>query len=482
MPARTVSRRQIIGFAAAACGTMGLTGCGMATSLVATNHVPSALIIAGISSRSWTDAIQHAWEGSRPDFRLAFRPRSTCGQDADLAVMREADVLQIDSLSGTGLTVTVSGPTGQKTSPFQNLSEALGPILRTANFNAKALLPGAVAAFADFKGNLAAFPLMLGEVQCYINQTALADMGLPTALPWTIERMETAVIVARQQNATSHSPLVVGCGWSDVNMWSAWVKALGGSVTWRVGGVDLRGSIEATRRLVSFAQVARWDPFPTFRSGTPAGDFVQYGFARGAADALFAFTTPTYFSGLPRSGLNSHVAGSTTLKPLLAGSGTLHTVPFPSSYGASPAPAVDAVGLVLTASSTRGALAAQFMSWLYEPAQQRLLAGIGFPPVVSDPDTQAYWIRLQGDSALTTGGWFDPSRYWDVVPLMPAEDLGSWTSAVTSTQGPGGVVIHDFGLVCTEMYRGQDVAHAMATFQKALDIGILPLPEPNCQT
>ena len=422
--------------------------------------------------------MQHAWQASSPAFDIQFRGETACGAGVDLSVIRESDVLYTDALSGTGIVLTVNGSNGQQSSPFQNLSLALGPQLHAANFSAKDLVPGAVSAFSDFKGRLAAFPLLLAEVQFYVNPRALAPTGLTAPGPWTVARLEEAIRAVGAHQPTSRVPLVVGIGWADVNVWASWVQGSGGLIGWKIEAVDLTGAVAPTEALVRLAQRARWDPFPTFAAGTPAGDFVRYGFARSAADAVFALAEPPYLTGMVRGGLSSHRTGSATpVQSAISGSGVVR-IPFPTFGTGAPAPGVDAVGLALSSSSTHGTLAAEFMTWLYAPPQQRLLAGLGFPPLTGDANTQAYWAQLAGKSG-SASGWFDPNRYWDVLPQVPAEDLGSWTSSITSVNSAG-VQVEDFGLTCQAMYRGQDVKTAMATFQRALDQAPLPFPAVAC--
>lgn len=276
---------------------------------------------------------------------------------------------------------------------------ALGPILTAQNFNAQTLMPNAVAAYRDGSA-LRGLPLIVGEWQFYTNPTALHKLGIRPPAAWTWRTMLHALDVAVAKGASATSVLVAGTGWGEYALWGALVLGLGGSLT-SAGALDLSGAVAATTHLAAVARHAGWHPDPQSNPDNgPWWDFYLSGFSGAAGSALFAFLQPMriYPGSVP---------------PALA---HLPTVAFPRLPVRPVVPAYRGSGLAISPDCRRPELAGAVLAWLYQPAQQRLLASRGWPPVVL-PVARKVWPRV--DAALPAF-WakFDPARYVDVFYLL----------------------------------------------------------------
>jgi|GEM_PF-2045201 len=455
------SRRRVLSLAAA--WSVSASGCALLGARPAADATRATLVVAGPPWPDWTLALRHAWRTGGHAFDLTFAVPGSCDPAAlDLFPVREVGVRDTNALSGSGLSVTAAGVRG---TAYRNLSDALGPEIKLGNLRTAELVPDALQAFSDARGRLAAFPLALGELQFYTHGHAVAAAGGSPSAPWSWGAVERTVAAARAATPTGAAPLIVGWGWADVRLWTAAVSGFGGHIVWKQGAVDLSGAQAATVRLVALARAARWNPAPTFRPGTPEYTFVRRGFTGAAGAALFAFASPPVLAGVARDGFDAAIAGQTHLSA--PGIGDAKAADFPAFPGANPWPAVDPVGLATTQSSRHVPEAVAFMAWYYAPAQQALLARLGYPPMVTTPSVQAAWTRAQPGAATR----FDGNRYFDVVPTLPASTFGAWSAEplTMAVQRLGPHAYPDFVVACRRMYGGADVAATLKDLQTGLN-------------
>jgi len=314
----------------------------------------------------------------------------------------------------------------------------LRPLLTAQDFPLSSLLPSAVAAYAQGSA-LRALPLVLGEWQFYVNAPRLAELGVAVPARWEWQDVVNALAVAVGRGSVPSSVLVAGTGWGDPNLWGAFVQGLGGRLT-AGGTVDLSGAVAATTELVHLARGYGWHPDA---DSNPAnlqwGDFYSSGFAKTAASALFAFLQPMrIYPGMVPGALQR-----------------LPTTPFPLLPARDVVPAYSGSGLALSPYTTSPQLAAEALTWLYQPEQQQILATNGWPPVVLQLAEQS-WPTLQDHFP---GYWakFDAAGYTDVsYELTGGRPANSFDLGQTVEEA------------CAAMYGGADVATELGKLQEQL--------------
>ena len=346
---------------------------------------------------------------------------------------RPADVVDVPGVN----------PTLPPAAILQNY-QPLGDYLRAMNADLSMWLPGAIEQFAISPGDFRGLPLLLSEVQFYVNTTILKKAGI-VAAPTSADSLYAILTQANAKLATSNGlSRIVGLGWSDIRVWLAFVIGYGGTVSSR----DFNAAIPATEKLVSLARLARWDPGTPYADGADAGlvTFLSAGGFGGQDSAgVFSFMPPWYALRYGE-GWNAKAPPS-----------KLPTSRFPTFPIKSLVPAYTSWGLGLTPHARHPTAAVRFIMWLYEKNQQQLLVSAGIPPVVKSRDLAASWHRIQA----TEESWmpkFYPQRYLNIEQALPSlHEYGS--SGVAPL----------FSAAFRKMYDGADVASVLS--QLAHEVG-----------
>ena len=315
----------------------------------------------------------------------------------------------------------------------------ISPILKARNYPLGRLTPAAVLPY--WVGSaLCGLPLIIGEWQFYVNTKRLMAKHLVVEKAWTFEDMLATLAEAhggyRERNA-----VFAGTGWGNYGLWGAFVLGLGGTLS-AGGRVHLSGAVDAATRLVDIARRYRWSPDA---GSNPQNNgwwtFYQYGFSGQVENALFAFLQPM------------------TVYPGWFTQGTMALVPteFPRMPMGSVVPAYGGSGLAVSPYSRSADAAVDFMLWLYEDAQQRILAEEGWPPVIAGAAGTAIWSKVNGQLPAY---WvkFSQNGYVDI-----ASELSNGTGAnVNQIQAY-------VAAACTDMYAGASVEGELGRLEKRLN-------------
>jgi len=421
MDAERLTRRSALALGLAAAGATGLSGCARPLAAL----TPPEIIVrsAYLADAKVASQLRAAWTSSGIAARL------------NIAGPSYARTFEGDERSGDLLDVTPPEIHNVAKRNFLDLT----PLLAAQNFPLASLLPSAVADYQEGSG-LRALPLILGEWQFYVNTPLLHHLGLAVPAQWTWMDMVDALAVAVGRGSAPSSVLVGGTGWGHYALWGAFVLGLGGSLA-SGGHLDLTGAVAATTHLVSAARRYGWHPDQASNpSNVQWWDFYGHGFGLTDADALFSFLQPArIYPGRIAPGVS-----------------TLATVPFPRLPAGPVVPAYKGSGLGLSPYARHPDLAVEALLWLYRPAQQRILAEQGWPPVVVKVAEQI-WPGLEG---TLPDFWakFDSAGYTDIFNLLT-----------------GGRPTNEFevdlavGAACQAMYVGADVAGELADLQQKLD-------------
>jgi len=397
------------------------------------------VIVRGALPGTWQNAIQHAWTATGGDFRISIETGFNCTIPPDLV-----------GLNGSVTLRALPADAGL----LDRLATFAAPRLKESNFDFGVIAPGLRGLFTDAQGRPAGFPFAVGEVQFYVNMARLHRLRVQTAGVWTFDRMEVAVEAANAADPTSGSTLVAGIGWSDPNTFAVFVDGLGGGLF----GPKASVGASAVARFASFARNARWSPLASRAPGSPATDFAVQGFGGAAANALFAFVPAWNVDnrnmGIWTKAKVGYAVKDVSAQCLAAGMCTLNPLPFPTLPLASRVPAVPAQGLALHPMSKNPLLAIEFIKWLYEPAQQRLLMPFGLPPVIGDPSTVQTWKRVTTRATIPK---FNGPGYLDVTQDLPVVGNGY-------SEYSGGPLVQ----FCQTLYGGGTVATALPELQNAL--------------
>ncbi len=401
---------------AAALGAAGCARLGLGPPPAsAASRTP--LLVAAHSLLPAAAGLARAWDAAHRSSRLTVE--SEIGGPPRYTMPDRAYALaDVGQLSGDG-----EEPGGL--APYVNIA----PLVRQANFDLGRLLPSAVQAFA-FGGDLFGLPLLCVPYVLMTNTTLLGSAGVahPADQPWTLAQIESAVAAARASaNIPASAQLISGSLWTDVRLWGAFVLGLGGALTGPGGVLDFRGAatVAATRRLVALATAANWVGL----DGDPAAAGFVYGsFKGGTAETLFAIE-PDF----PAPGFPVGVIGPQNRFPLLPHDALI--------------PAYQTSGLAVPKHSKQAEVAVEFLLWLYEDNQQRLLMSAGVPPIVTDrPALLTEWSHAtpggQDIASLT-----DPTHMVDVLALLPqggyvaSQDYRSrlQSALLSAAREPGGL-------------------------------------------
>ena len=259
--------------------------------------------------------------------------------------------------------------------------------LRASNVDLSSLVPGALSMFADQHG-IRALPFALSEWQFYVNAPALQALGLTPPATWTLDEV-IAALAAASQKPRAIAPMI-GVGWGNVSLWGAMVLGMGGALDTQAGAVDLAGAVAPTKEMLGWPRLG-WNPTGKFWLPPFSGPRAQ--------DGLFGF----YGAWT--------VDGTTALQGVPIS-------PFPTLRARALVPSYLNTALGISARSQRPDEAASFLLWLYQPAQQQLLAAQGIPPVVTDPAVVAFWQQQQQQRKPSTP-IFLMDEYVDVFARLP---------------------------------------------------------------
>lgn len=116
--------------------------------------------------------------------------------------------------------------------------------------------------------------------------------------------------------------------------------------------------------------------------------------------------------------------------------------------------------LSISARSAHPKLAARFLAWLYEVPQQRLLIGLGLPPVVTDSAVRTYWAEVAAKQPDLPR--FQADGYLDTLSLLPVAHLN------TSGTGVDAEYVIAFEGAFQRMYAGADVRAELAALQQRI--------------
>lgn len=349
-----------------------LTSCGGPVPARST-RTRSTIIISAQELDGYSDALLAAWRRRPRPFDVAFRPIPGPVEQ----VAKQADI------------VTARGVRSGTSAPLRPLF----PYLKQSHINLGELVVP-LRAFEDYRGILRGLPLIVGEVQFYVNSRAVHAAKVPVKPAITFSGIRQLTEFVRQRSSRPLR-LIGGMGWGSLNFWAAFVRASGGQVLDANGLIDLSGSLDATASLVALARAARWDPSHL------SPKFAREGFDGTAA--LFAFYQP-WTIGM--AGKRGQLAVQ-SMRPDRFPSGISHVVP---AFG-------DPVGLGISQHSQHPDQAAQVLAWLYRERQQRLLANMGVPPVIKSAPLSARWRTLQASNPSLPR--FDLSGYFDFQSMLP---------------------------------------------------------------
>ena len=296
---------------------------------------------------------------------------------------------------------------GFRSTGLADLFIPLDPLLRAANFNTTQLLGGTLPALHAENGALIELPWHLGEMQFYVNDKAVAALGLDPRAPWTLKRLQTAAFAAVGKDRRQHP--FTGVGWGAANLWAAIIAELGGALySSSAGRVQLTAVTEQAEQFVAFCRQTRWAP-----SGADTISFMLGGFA-ASPKALFAFAQPWTMGNLRGDRIKKLVPAD-----------------FPSAAPAR-APAVGSDVLAVSAGSRHPELAVRFILWLYRPEQQKLFASFGVPPVINDEKLYAFWDEQRKEHPFYP--IFYRNGYFDFLDLLPAVPLRAAAHSSPSAQ------------------------------------------------
>lgn len=386
------------GLLAAAVGLGLLGGCGSPPRAV--RRPPLALRVFAPSLYPVRDALLGAWQRDG----APFPPNIVAGEAASFP----AQPLRSGQLPLPGVDAVEAAP-GAGTVD-------LTPYLHRANFDPGSLVPEALPPSARVCGKIVWMPLRLTEIQFYANDRLLRALHALPAGPWTLAHLVAALQAHAAAASLRAAPAVLGLGWGDLRLWGAFVVGLGGGFT-RQGRLDLGAAAAATATLAGIGRRCGW-------SAGDSGDALLLEFERrgfsGArtGGSLFALLPP----GVPVGGTAARA--------------------FPVLPRRAAVPAWQGTALFVQPHYAAPGHLVRFGLWLYQPAQQRLLAGAGVPPLLRDQGLRAFWHGLQGtrSGALER---FSFSGYTDVAELLrqalrsPALDLPGRPAALARI-GAGG--------------------------------------------
>jgi len=247
--AHALTRRTLLGAVAVACVAGGCARPAGPSVRARVNSGP--LVIWKPPWPGWVEQVSQSWKASGTGFDILWADAGMCAQAPDLYPVTAGTV------SGLSLTATSS-------------AAGFDPYVKANNFDRSILTAPLVRAFSDTSGGLAGIPAAQGEVQFYVNPAGLDSQGVEAGHVWSWDDLRRAVT---KSAATPAVPGIVGMGWADVRIWGAFVEGLGGTLFLPDGRFHLEGAVAPTSALVALARQARWEPVPTYRRGTPAGDF-----------------------------------------------------------------------------------------------------------------------------------------------------------------------------------------------------------------
>ncbi len=319
----------------------------------------------------------------------------------------------------------------------------LHPYLKGANLDLGRLLPQVVARFTAACGAVTALPVGMREVQFYVNDSLLRKLKVGRTRPWSFSAVIAALAAHRASTTLRAGPPLVGLGWGDLNLWGALVLGLGGALA-RNGALDFVAAATATANLASIGTRYGWSAGPS--ANAVLFDFERHGFKGSrSASCVFAFMPP----GVP--------------------AGTERPEPFPTLPRMPAVPAWHTTGLAAQPHSHQAAALVRFMGWLYAPAQQRLLATLGLPPVLAAQALRDFWHRGQGKLPAAAAR-FQFRGYTD-VPYQIRQALHA--PGMFLSQTPASL---------TRIGAGANAAAALARWQRTLESSAAALsqPSPGC--
>lgn len=116
-------------------------------------------------------------------------------------------------------------------------------------------------------------------------------------------------------------------------------------------------------------------------------------------------------------------------------------------------------GMGLSKASAHPQEAIDFILWLYREAQQKLLASLGFPPVILNPTLQEFWQAAQRSHA-DAFPFFNYDGFVDIPALVPP-------SVVACGAGLRSVDNYEFDLIKSliSIYQGASAQTVLSTLQ-----------------
>lgn len=318
----------------------------------------------------------------------------------------------------------------------------LDSALKTNQFDAGSLLPGARDAFA-VHGQTVGLPLAVQPCAVMWRPDVFSEAGLQTPDPnWTwadfvsvcnvlqskiasgdLKTIQWALgpMTGQYNVAEGGKPLTQWWGASHIpGLWQAFVLGYGGEAV--VNGRFALANAKVMQGLEQFVSVATRFSLPTSQvPTTPAG---MQNFTERYALAFSFYVpdvgppgpslAPSYtkgwqFARLPRFPVRPIVTTS-FLGDCLAY--------LPSSDAAT----VD-FSQALTQQAADVDAGTDFLTWMYSPAAQSILTGNGFPPVMADGEAQrGFWQRMRRDIRVI-GDWENFVYYADGWPNVPPPDI-----------------------------------------------------------
>ncbi len=410
--AQRTSRRRLLAVAASATAAGTLGGCRVVPAAVlrALPQLPPLVVAENVLYEA-RETVSRAWAHAFPRRPLRVIPQPTTlvrGPNgtvlgysfAPAKVYDHAgDVLGVDSNTGADPNMV-----------------PLGPYLKDANFSLTSLVGSSTDVFLAANGEPVALPLGLSEIQFCVNHKALRNLGIPLPVQWSLNDMKAALDLALQRGPlTRTAPLIAGLTWVDVRLWGAFVLGLGGSlpgygkpganVQSILRSINLSGAVAATGELLDFARRYQWAPPSSDNTIFVPASFPLRGFVGPFSNTLFAFMSPPNPGPIP-----SAVVKEAFLQ--------LPASSFPLLGKRRVVPSWVTQALAVSPYSKQPRSAIDFILWLYQPTQQRMLADVGIPPVVNDQELRAYWSQAR---SIATGlaPAFDPDGFVDVVGELP---------------------------------------------------------------
>lgn len=348
---------------------------------------------------------------------------------------------------------------------------SLLPALRRANFDPSQLMPGALQAFSNARGDAYGLPLQVQPTGVLYNTAAFRAAGLaPPAADWTIDDFESACAALQGASragrlpkgvygalpplagrSTIHTKTGGHLFWygalSDPGLWGAFALGFGGSVV-RQGRFDLTGTgtVQGIGRLVDIAR----------RYGAPANALPQTqadwtSVQQGAAMTFLPYTS-TYtpkdqryarFPTLPaRPVIPATPRGVGLVKALAMATWTKSFPP-----ATVPPEAEDA--------------AVTYALWAYSVArQQTQLPTVPPPPLADAAMQQAYW---SSPARRANGG--DQVGDWRNVAVVEA----AWPATGDSTTFLGRTADIMLTALTQAVFQNADVAAVLADATKQLN-------------